>query len=66
MLAQAFWRALVLLRLLTDGVCSRLSADVCCAGLQRDAAHTVKLLNKLPADVTADIFTAFTAHFPES
>ena len=69
MLAQAFWRAHVLLRLmllLTDGVCSRLSADVCCAGLQRDAAHTVKLLNKLPADVTADIFTAFTAHFPES
>ena len=69
MLAQAFWRAHVLLRLmllLTDGVCSRLSADVCCAGLQRDAAHTVKLLKALPGDVCADIFAAFTAHFPES
>jgi hypothetical protein len=41
-------------------------ADVCCAGLQRVAAHTVKLLNKLPADVTADIFTAFTAHITGS
>ena len=51
---------------LTDGVCSGLLADVCRAGWQRDAAHTVKLLNKLPADVTADIFTAFTAHFTGS
>ena len=41
-------------------------ADVCCAGLQRDAAHTVKLLIKLPADVFVDIFAAVTAHFPES
>jgi len=34
--------------------------------LQRDAAHTVKLLIKLPADVFVDIFAAVTAHFPES